>query len=80
MASTVSVADTVHNEHVKLTATYLNGSAIAILAIGGFAPIVALVSGASAIQPLTSLLLAVMCLTISGSLHYIGRQLLGRPR
>jgi hypothetical protein len=35
----------VQNEQVKLTATYLNGLAIAIFAVGGLAPVVGVVSG-----------------------------------
>lgn len=30
----------IHNERTKLTATFLNGLAVAIIAIGGFAPFV----------------------------------------
>lgn len=31
----------IHNERTKLTATYFNGAAISIFAIGGFAPVAA---------------------------------------
>ena len=38
----------IRNEQAKLTATYLNGVAIAIFAVGSLAPTVALVSGSAA--------------------------------
>ena len=47
----------VANEQTKLSATYLNGLAIAIFAVGGLAPVVALVTGspsATAFDQITS--------------------------
>jgi hypothetical protein len=37
----------VGNERTKLTATYVNGVAIAIFAIGGFAPLISLASAST---------------------------------
>ena len=35
----------VHNEKIKLTATWLNGIAVAAVAVGGIAPSIAIVAG-----------------------------------
>ena len=65
------------NEQVKLTATYLNGLAIAIFAVGGLAPVVGIVSGtaqtgaAGGIAALTSI-----CVSVSAGLHLAGRRIL----
>lgn len=67
----------VHNERVKLTATYMNGMAIALVAIGGFAPLVSLASGG----PANFGALAIVgfgCLGTSIALHSIARLFLGR--
>jgi hypothetical protein len=65
----------VANERVKLTATYLNGIAIAIFAVGAFSPTVALANGA--LQPsalLRTIALAIVCLTTSAILHSAARR------
>ncbi|MCL4217739.1 MAG: amino acid transporter [Candidatus Hydrogenedentes bacterium] len=67
----------IHNERVKLTATYMNGMAIAIVAVGGFAPMVSFASG-SPIRPLTLIVMGVGCLAVSVALHYGARKFLGR--
>ena len=60
------------NERTKLTATYLNGIAIATFAVGGLAPIVALVSSSTQVSALTSIsLLTAFCIILSGVLHLI---------
>jgi hypothetical protein len=41
----------VHNEQTKLTATWLNGIAIASIAVGGIAPFVAAILGTSGFVP-----------------------------
>ena len=67
----------VDNERIKLTATYLNGLAIAIFAVGGLAPVVAIVSGtaqsgtASGISVLTT-----VCVAVSVGLHLAARLIL----
>ncbi|WP_428031451.1 amino acid transporter [Ancylobacter sp.] len=38
----------VHNERTKLSATYLNGIAIAVMAVGGLAPVVSVLNGGAA--------------------------------
>ena len=57
------------NERVKLTATFLNGLAVAIIALGAFAP---LVSGTWSWSK------AAVCLVTGVVLHLTGRQFLNR--
>ena len=67
----------VHNEQTKLTATYLNSLAIAIWAVGGFAPLVAaLSSDLPPSRPMTLLALVSVCFAASGALHSLARRLL----
>jgi len=62
-------------EQIKLRASYLNSLAVAIAAIGGFAP-----RGAAVLRPDEgagrSVLLALICLAMSYVLHAVGRRLL----
>lgn len=65
---------TIHNERTKLTATWLNGVAVAILAVGGFAPMfTAIYSGhISLLLPIG----AAICFALSIALHYWARRTL----
>jgi hypothetical protein len=65
----------VANEQVKLTSTYVNGLAIAIFAVGGLAPFVAMVSGTA--QPAALLPIAalnIVCVLLSGILHLVAKR------
>lgn len=65
-------------EQTKLTASYLNGVAIAFLAVGAIGPVLALSSGAAGRVDLASTgVLALGCLAVSIALHYLGRRILG---
>lgn len=65
----------VHNEQRKLTATYLNGLAIALFAVGGLAPIFSFAFGSAAGQPFwTVLIAAAICIFVSGILHLVARR------
>lgn len=69
---------TIHNERTKLTATYVNGAAIAVLAIGGLAPLFS-VFGSTLAQSLWIVTIQLAaCLVISAVLHLIARWFLGR--
>jgi hypothetical protein len=70
------LATTIHNERTKLSATWLNGLA----AIGGFAPTVSYFAeqNQQTLPAITSLAVAVACLTMSIALHLVARTLLGR--
>jgi len=63
------------NEQTKLSATYLNGVAIALFAVGGLAPSVSLVSGGTQqVWPIAVLVLG--CIGISICLHWVARWIL----
>ena len=72
----------VHNERTKLTATWLNALATALVAAGFFAPAAALIYGLSqlAIGRGTMVALALGCLCLGAGIHIIGRAVLGRLR
>lgn len=65
----------IENEQTKLTAAYLNGIAIAVLAVGGLAPIVA--SFAPDKDPETAtFIIYLICVLISAALHWAARIIL----
>ena len=67
----------VHNERAKLTATYLNGVAIALLAVGSFAPMVSAFGTPS--RSINTLAAQIgICLIVSGILHLVARRFLRR--
>lgn len=69
-------AKLVANESAKLTATYVNGVAIAILAVGGLAPVF---SGRLAGIDFGAALLGanlLLCAMTSAALHWLGRRIL----
>lgn len=69
----------VHNERAKLTATFLNGIALATFAVGSLGPSVATVTGG--IPPSRPvLLLAAGCFVLALALHLLARRLLGNLR
>jgi hypothetical protein len=70
----------VHNERTKLTATWLNGLATALVAAGFFAPAAALLYGLSqpAIGAAYTLALAFGCLGLGAGVHMLARATLGR--
>ena len=65
----------VENERRKLSATYLNGLAVAIFAVGGFAPFIStvLASGAGAQNPFLVLAVMAVCWLMSGAIHSAAR-------
>jgi hypothetical protein len=65
------------NERTKLSAAWLNGGAIAALAIGCFAPITATVTGTLVPTVLLSWMVAGW-LTVSIGLHFMARWVLRR--
>jgi hypothetical protein len=66
------------NERIKLTATYLNGCAIACIAIGGLAPVASVIVNGSQVSAFRLFALALGCLCISFALHLAGRRILRR--
>lgn len=70
------------NERVKLSATYVNGFAIAIAAIGGLTPLIAAVlprssEGGLRAFPWAIVGIALFCLATSVVLHWAARRILG---
>jgi hypothetical protein len=72
----------VRNEQAKLTATYVNGLAIAVFAVGGLAPLFSVVySDRPASIPFWSVVaISLVCFAVSGGLHYAARRFLTRMR
>jgi hypothetical protein len=67
----------IHNEQTKLTATYLNGLAVALFGVGGLAPVFSYIFGSVAGQPLWAVaLVAVICILVSAILHFTARRIL----
>ena len=69
----------VGNERAKLTATYVNGLAIAVFAVGGLAPLFSFVYAASpgALPAWAVLSNSLVCWIVSAGLHYAARHFLG---
>jgi len=51
----------VRNEQNKLTATYLNGIAVALFAVGGFAPLASVAVGGQTFSDLVVVVVFVGC-------------------
>jgi hypothetical protein len=81
-ASAVASMHLVFNEQTKLTATWLNALATALMAAGLFAPAAALAYGLSAplIRSVYVFILMFGCIGGSIGLHMLGRVVLGRLR
>ena len=72
----------VENERVKLTASWLNALATALVAAGAFAPAAALLYGLSHLAISTESIfgIVILCLVAGLLLHVLGRIVLGRLR
>lgn len=69
----------VNNERLKLLATFVNGTAIALFAVGGLAPIFTDLAGPAGITKLTSLSSGI-CFAGACCLHYLASTFLKRLR
>lgn len=67
----------IHNERIKLLATYLNGVGIAIFAVGGFAPIISSIYSQAG-PTLILLFASLICFFVSAVLHYVASTVLKR--
>jgi hypothetical protein len=73
------LANLVHNEQAKLTATYLNGIAIAVMVVGVLAPVASQLLASTGATTATQLtLIALGCAITSVALHYSARRVLTR--
>jgi hypothetical protein len=72
----------VHNEQTKLTATWINTLAAALIAAGGVAPVAAVLYGLTAlpIAPGRLIGLALACAVLGTGIHVAGRAQLRRLR
>jgi hypothetical protein len=71
-------AKLIRNERAKLTAMWVNGVAVASVAVGGISPSVAIFSGTA--SALTASALLVGWTLLAGILHLVARRLLGALR
>jgi hypothetical protein len=70
----------VRNEQAKLSATYLNGIALAVAAVGGIAPWITLLALDSGTGVARLAVISVICFSLSGGLHYVARKILTKLR
>jgi Na+-driven multidrug efflux pump len=70
------LSTTARNEQIKLAATYLNGAAIAALAVGCFAPITAVVMSTAQPNPGRFIGLIGCWIILSFVLHFGARRIL----
>ena len=72
----------VHNEQTKLTATWFNTLATALIAAGAVAPVAAILYGLAAlpVPPGRLIALALACLGLGSGLHIVARAQLGNLR
>jgi hypothetical protein len=72
----------IHNERTKLTATWINTLAAALIAAGAVAPVAAVLYGLSAlpISPGRLTVLAFACAVLGFGIHVVARAQLGRLR
>ena len=66
----------VENEQVKLSATYLNGVAVALLAAGVLAPVVGGLAAGNQVGQPQLVAVAASCILLSAVLHFVARRLL----
>jgi hypothetical protein len=66
---------TVRNERRKLSATYVNGIAMALMALGGFTPVIAFMQTGN--FSVNTVMMVGVCFLGSGALHSLGRRILG---
>lgn len=69
-----ATAKLVRNEQLKLTATYFNGVAVALAAVGGIAPVIAFVQDLAAARVVA--IVGAACWAMSAGLHFAARKLL----
>lgn len=67
----------IHDERVKLSATWLNGLSIAIFAVGGFAPMLTRLYDGRALDK-SLLAIAAGCFLAAFAIHLMARDILRR--
>ncbi|MBB4123278.1 amino acid transporter [Martelella radicis] len=67
----------IHNERIKLLATFLNGLGIAVFGVGGLAPVFSSLNSATG-TPLFLIPVSIICFLTAGALHYVASTILKR--
>jgi hypothetical protein len=68
------LSNLIFNERAKLSATFVNGVAIALFAVGGLAPVVGQIQNGD--RPLGTTIFAAGCVAGAFGLHLVARWLL----
>lgn len=68
---------TIHNERLKLLATFLNGIGVAVFAVGGLAPVFSSLYGQNG-PTLFLMLVSTICFLTACALHYSASTVLKR--
>jgi hypothetical protein len=71
--------DLIHNERIKLLATFLNGIAVAVFAVGGLAPLFSSLYGTTEFRPYVAPN-STVCIFTAFGLHYVGSLALRKLR
>jgi hypothetical protein len=71
--------DLIHNERIKLLATFLNSSGVAVLGIGGLSPLILMISNGGELR-MGLLVISVVCILSATGLHYMGSRVLQRMK
>jgi hypothetical protein len=65
----------IHNERIKLLATFLNSIGVAVFGVGGLSPLFSIVLGGGAFRPIV-MVVSDICIFIAFGLHYSGSTVL----
>lgn len=69
--------DKIHNERTKLTSNFVSSLAVAIFAVGGVAPTLAMISSQTPLASSKAVLVFVLiCYILCGVLHLVARRAL----
>jgi hypothetical protein len=69
----------ISNEKTKLTATYINNSAVGVLTVGAVGPLISLFT-VTAVDKFSAGLIAFICVLASGAIHCVAKWTLGDIR
>ncbi|MGG7578265.1 amino acid transporter [Rhizobium sp. Nf11,1] len=73
------LAVTIHNERLKLLATFLNGIGISVFAVGGLAPVFSSLYNSGG-PTLFLMLVSIVCFLTACTLHYSASTVLKRMK
>ncbi|WP_136686181.1 amino acid transporter [Falsirhodobacter xinxiangensis] len=70
---------TIHNEQTKLTATFVNGLAIAVFAVGGVTQAIKALTDPATVNA-RSIAVTAICFSLAIALHWMARWILGKMK